>query len=188
MVSASAAVLAFTAVEIGLRLFWTAAALQRRLATEFILDDAAVGLVHARNATIRFPFPEHRTGELVFRTNNLGLRKDTDTSESKLSGVFRILVLGDSQTDGGVYNQESYVNRLERLIPSMSGERIEALNTGLGGSHPPTQWLWLKSYGRRLRRDLVIVVDLNDVGNEIIANALAEFLRASGLLPLHHAS
>ncbi|GAA0729720.1 hypothetical protein GCM10009430_40140 [Aquimarina litoralis] len=51
------------------------------------------------------------------RTNNLGFREDLDTENKKLPNEFRILVTGDSHTDGVLkHNYQSFVNKWENKL------------------------------------------------------------------------
>ena len=90
--------------------------------------------VRSPNWSRTWDWPEHPRGKIEFRTNNLGLREDADTSVEKPPGVRRILVTGDSHTEGSVYNQESWANRLEALLQAGAapGVRYEVLNAACG--------------------------------------------------------
>lgn len=75
---------------------------------------------------------EHHAGGFPVVTNNLGLREDTDTEVAKAG--LRILVTGDSHTDGMCANSESFPNRLEALLGERRpGQTVEVLNAGRGG-------------------------------------------------------
>ena len=77
-------------------------------------------------------FQEHQAGGFPVVTNNLGLREDADTDVAKAG--LRILVTGDSHTDGMCANSESFPNRLEALLAERRpGEVVEVLNAGRGG-------------------------------------------------------
>lgn len=74
---------------------------------------------------------EHPDGSFMMRTNCLGLREDEELSREH--PALRILVTGDSHTDGVCNNSESYSNRLEEfLTESRPGKRVEVLNAGVG--------------------------------------------------------
>ncbi len=75
---------------------------------------------------------EHHAGGFPVVTNNLGLREDADTEVAKAG--LRILVTGDSHTDGMCANSESFPNRLEALLAERRpGQGVEVLNAGRGG-------------------------------------------------------
>jgi hypothetical protein len=70
-------------------------------------------------------------GVWYMRTNSLGLREDGEPLEEKPD--LRILVTGDSHTDGVCENEESFPHVLQReLAKKHPGKTIEALNAGKG--------------------------------------------------------
>ena len=79
-------------------------------------------------------WPEHPVGAVQFRTNNRGFREDEPTELA--SDAFRVLVLGDSHTEGAVNNDESFANVLERQIRRRSDMPVEVLNAGVSGTGP----------------------------------------------------
>jgi lysophospholipase L1-like esterase len=123
-----------------------------------------LGHTHPLNLVVDIPFPEHPAGEFRVATNNHGLREDEDTSYEKPPGVFRILALGDSHTDGTANNAETYPNVLESALVSQ-GLQAEVLNAGVGSYSPFTELLWFHFYGRQYQPE-VIVVGLY-VGNDL---------------------
>jgi lysophospholipase L1-like esterase len=96
--------------------------------------DPVTGHARGPNWSKTWDWPEHPRGKIEFRTNNLGLREDSDTEVAKPPGVRRILVTGDSHTEGSVYNSESWANRLEALLQEQAppGVRYEVLNAASG--------------------------------------------------------
>jgi hypothetical protein len=65
-------------------------------------------------------------------TNSLGMREDAEPALEQPD--LRVLVTGDSHTDGVVPNARSYANRLEALLAAERPERsVEVLNAGVGG-------------------------------------------------------
>lgn len=120
-----------------------------------------IGSEHAPDVEVRVPLAEHPGGGFTFRTNNLGLRRDVDTDDDKPVELFRVLVLGDSQTDGYVDNEASFSSLLERSLGerlARQGRRLEVLNAGVAGYSPAQAFLWYDVHGAELRPDLVIVV------------------------------
>ena len=104
------------------------------------------------------PWPEHPTGQIVQNTNNMGFREDQPTAVEKHG--YRILVTGDSHTDGAVNNSESYANVLEYLLniwldPSGASQPVEVINGGVGGTGPHN-YLALLQRHLDLQPDLVI--------------------------------
>lgn len=80
----------------------------------------------------RIGWPEHPDGAFLRRTNSLGLREDSD--EDFRDADLRLLVTGDSHTDGVCNNSESFPSLLEdELEAAVPGRRVVALNTGVVG-------------------------------------------------------
>ena len=122
---------------------------------------------HAPNAEAAVLLSEHSGGSYLFRTNNLGLRRDADTSVSRDSNTYRILVLGDSHVDGYVDNAELFTTLLEHDLSADAapGRRVEVLNAGVGGYAPSQERDWYRLHGRQLQPDLVLAVSY--VGNDL---------------------
>jgi len=99
----------------------------------YYMADAIAGHLHRPHATLEVVWPEHPKGKILIRTNNLGFRGDSDTAIKKANNTVRILVTGDSHTDGVVYNAESFPNLLEnKLNASSTFNRFEVINGGVG--------------------------------------------------------
>lgn len=97
----------------------------------YVLDSIA-GHEHKPNTTRQIDWPEHPAGAFAMRTNNLGFREDTDTEPGLPQ--HRILVTGDSHTDGVCANHESWPNLLQVALNSLIDSRqpTEVLNGGTG--------------------------------------------------------
>lgn len=103
---------------------------------------------------------------LRLATNNLGLRRDGDTTIAKPEGTTRVLVLGDSQTEGIVENADTFAAVLETRLAARGGAKVEVLNGGVSGYSPLLEYLWLREWGARLAPDVVVLVLYtgNDIG------------------------
>ncbi len=141
--------------------------LRSRVPPSFAVGEATIGYVLAPDHAQIIPVVEHTNGDVVRRTNNLGLRRDSDTAIDKPPGTCRILLLGDSQTEGIVNNAESYAARLEHLENERdaSARPVEVLNAAVSGYSPLLEYLWLRERGVRLQPDAIIVALY--VGNDI---------------------
>lgn len=69
----------------------------------------------------------------VLRTNDLGIRRDGPIAAEKPD--VRVLVAGDSHTEGVCDNQDSFSGRLEAMLAAeRPGETVEVVNLGKGGT------------------------------------------------------
>jgi len=112
-----------------------------------------------------FDFPEAAGGKITFVTNNLGFREDAPTEVQKNGR--RILVLGDSQTEGVVDNKDSFANVLEARL-SQRGPPVEVINGGIGTTGPHN-YLGVLLKHLDLRPDVVVVTiyDGNDFAHAL---------------------
>jgi len=121
-----------------------------------------------------------------YRTNALGLR-DRDIATPKPSGVVRVLMLGDSFTEGGGFPDEDTVPRRAERALRASCAGIEVVNAGTASYSPILEYLTLREIGRAVAPDLVVVnLDMTDVHDDLIRTALAE--RDAEGLPLRVAT
>ncbi|MFN8526506.1 MAG: GDSL-type esterase/lipase family protein [Chloroflexota bacterium] len=127
--------------------------------------DPVLMVDHERYFQTFVPVAEHAGKQFKFATNGYGLRRDGEISIEKPPGVFRILVLGDSQTDGLVDNQETYSARLEARLHARN-VNAEVLNAGVTGYSPQQSYLWYRERGAQLRPDVVILGLY--VGNDLL--------------------
>ena len=125
-------------------------------AESFQEGDALLGWRHVPGVTLRYNWPEHPDGHVTIAINGLGLREDLATRRTPSPGVHRILVLGDSHTDGLVNNAESWPNVLERSLQMREGE-WEVLNAGVTGYQPHQYYLWWRTLGRQLAPEVVLL-------------------------------
>lgn len=98
------------------------------------------------------------TGEynISYKINSFGMR-DVERNVTKTPRVKRILVLGDSFTEGfGVEQNYTYPHLLEDMLRN-KGEKIEVWNAGVRGYSPGTEYLYLKNNIDWIKPDMVIV-------------------------------
>ncbi len=87
---------------------------------------------HKGNQRIRLPLAERPGASFECVTNSLGMREDTEVAVEHPG--LRILVTGDSHTDGVCDNRESYPNQLEAALAlDRPGTSVEVLNAANGG-------------------------------------------------------
>ncbi len=126
------------------------------------------------NASGRYKTNEFDTD---YNINSLGLR-DKEYSVRKPDNTFRILMLGDSYTEGdGVHSHETFSKLLEDQLQTRTGPmKYEVINAGVGSYSPLLEYIYLKHYGLQLEPDLVILnFDLSDVYDDYVYTKTARF-------------
>jgi hypothetical protein len=145
----------------------------------FVQPDSILHHKFIPNAKGHYKTPEFNT---EYTINSLGLR-DYEFPAEKPAGTFRILMVGDSFTEGdGVEANETFSKVLERhLGPKLSSEKFQVINAGCGGYSPILEYLYLKTSGITAHPDLVILFyDLSDVFDDIDFTRIAR-LDADGV-------
>lgn len=140
-----------------------------REGTRQVYDPLAYAVLKP-GVTQTWPWPEHPRGRVISRTNNLGFREDADTAVEKAG--LRVLVAGDSHTDGMVDNAESFANVLEARLAASAppgAPPVEVLNAGVGNTGPHN-YLGTLRRNLHLRPDVFVAVLYT--GNDFL-NALA---------------
>ena len=105
-------------------------------------------------------------GRFDFTTNVQGYRDTRDWHYERTPGVGRILVLGDSHTQGFEVRQDhTYAACLEKRLGAM-GHPTEVFNCGVSGFGTAEQLVFLENEGLKYKPDAVVVGwfanDLND--------------------------
>ena len=144
--------------------------------TEYRYDPVA-HILPVANRRRRFPWDEHPLGRVLCRSNNLGFAEDRPTEVEKHG--LRVLVSGDSHTQGVVDNAESFCHVAEReLQQRLARADVEVLNAGVGLTGP-TCYLGVLQRYLELRPDAFVAVLY--AGNDFVEEiALA---LATGRLP-----
>ncbi len=74
---------------------------------------------------------DHPLGKVLFRTNGIGLREDSELPTARQD--LRVLVAGDSHTEGVCNNDESFANLTEAHLRALApGAAIDVVNAGTG--------------------------------------------------------
>jgi lysophospholipase L1-like esterase len=104
--------------------------------------------------------------EFEFVTNQYGLRYSPIELE-KSAGEVRILMLGDSFTEGvGIDANDTFGMNLENHYSGKSGNDVRFINAGLGGQGPLEFWRVFKDVGLKLDPDgLLICIYANDLAD-----------------------
>lgn len=98
---------------------------------------------------------------IAYRINALGLRDDP-VDHSK----FKVLVLGDSYTEGfGVNKEDTFPGNMDRMAP-----HIDFLNAGVASYSPTLEYLFVKTRFDEIRPNLVLLfLDANDPADDYMA-------------------
>lgn len=109
-----------------------------------------------------------------YRANSLGLR-DREYPVPPPPGTFRILMLGDSFTEGGGLAVEDTVpRRAEARLAARGCRGHEVVNAGVASYSPILQYLQLREIGPRLQPHLVVLnFDMTDVHDDLIRSYIA---------------
>jgi hypothetical protein len=111
-----------------------------------------------------------------FETNSLALR-DREIAVPKPPGVFRILMLGDSFTEGAGFTLETTPPKLLEtfLNERRCGPRFEVVNAGVASYSPILEYLLLTRVGLGLEPDLILLAfDMTDVHDDWVRTAIAD--------------
>jgi hypothetical protein len=101
--------------------------------------------------------------------------RDIDHPVAKPPGVYRILLLGDSMSEGvEVAFQDLYWKRLESILPqcpAFGGRRIELISFAVNGYGTAQEYLTFREHGAKYRPDLVLLAFFT--GNDFTDNVKA---------------
>jgi lysophospholipase L1-like esterase len=144
-----ACLLTIALVELGLALFWSVPFVSEH--NMYYVADPHTGFRLQPNSQGRF-----RSG--VLGTVNSHGHRDDESPRRKPSGTFRILVLGDSFTQGSnVEQDDTYPQVLERLLKEHLDTPSEVINTGVGGWDPYQYAEYYEHYGQVFEPDMVLI-------------------------------
>ncbi len=116
---------------------------------EMFYKDDRLGLRHIPGIDKSSPWPEAKKGYVTFRTNNFGFRENEPTPVI-CDKKRRIMVFGDSHTDGVVDNSCSFPNLAEKMFNQDDPLSADIINAASGHSSIYQQslhleeWLYLK--------------------------------------------
>jgi len=96
-------------------------------------------------------------GQWEFVTNSAGFRNDRDFAYDKPPDVLRILVLGDSHTQGYEVRQEATYAEVLRRSLSSETRKVEVLNAGVSGFGTAEELAFLENEGYRYHPDVVVL-------------------------------
>ncbi len=146
---------------------------------EHKVTDPVSGLALRPNDEWSLAWKEHPDARIARRTNNRGFSEDAPTPVD-FDGE-RVLVLGDSHTEGVVRNDESFANVLERLLAQEPGApAVDVLNAGVGYTGPR---LYLGMLRKHLDLEPDLVVATLFTGNDFWNDLWASYLSRSESAP-----
>jgi hypothetical protein len=109
-----------------------------------------------------------------FETNSLGLR-DREHASPKPASVVRLLMLGDSFTEGaGLILEDTVAKRVERALGARGCGAYEVVNAGVASYSPILEYLLLQRLGPTLQPDVVVLnFDMTDVHDDTVRTETA---------------
>lgn len=135
--------------------------------------DPLLGWSKIPGAQRRYTTREYSIEENI---NSKGLRAP-ELPYEKPAGVTRILVLGDSFTEGyTVEFDELFTEVVAERINTPAGPRQQVINAGTGGYSTDQELLFFRSEGHKYRPDLVVLMF---VYNDVWYNAKPEYGRGA---------
>jgi len=155
------------------------------LAVALGVTEAALRLVPTQDRKAQFvsdPVRHHRLRAswqgtvqgFPYRTNALGLR-DRELATPKPPGRVRILMLGDSFTEGGGLAETDTVPRRVETTLRPRCSTVDVVNAGTASYSPILEYLELQDIGAAVAPDVVVLnLDMTDVHDDFIRTAMAE--------------
>jgi GDSL-like lipase/acylhydrolase family protein len=98
-----------------------------------------------------------RDGSWEFVTNGAGFRDTRDFPYQKPPGTVRVLVLGDSHTQGYEARQDHTFSAILERYLRQRGVQAEVINTGVSGFSTAEELLLLENEGYRYQPDYVVL-------------------------------
>jgi len=148
--------------------------------TRYLLfqTDENIGWVHLPNTEANWQ--GYNEYNIDVKINSLGLR-DYERTYAKPPGTFRILILGDSFTEGmQVDLAQTFPARLQACLVGRASRPVEVINAGNSAYGPGEQLLFFTHEGVKYQPDLILVAifagnDIKDMRREIDGNMTQSF-------------
>ena len=138
---------------------------------DFSLPDSNAIAVHRRSFSRSPLFAEHPNGRIFKHYNNHGFVRDDSTKLLKTPGVTRVLITGDSHTDGLVSTAENFCTLLQDTLNRL-GKTFELLNGG-AGNYSFINYQGLIQHYAYLQPDEYLVMVYT--GNDFIENLMYRY-------------
>lgn len=140
-------------------------------ASDSFQKDADAVAIHKFNLGQTRYFEEYPGGVYYKYFNNLGFVRNDSTNVQKYSGVYRVLITGDSHTDGVIASSENFCTLLQDSLSALS-KKVEILNAGLGCYS-------FMNYAGVLKRNLYLKPDeyviMVYTGNDFVENVMYNY-------------
>ncbi len=131
--------------------------LQARMRPPLYIADPILGFRLKPNLHTFYQAPNQPP--ISINISSQGFREDKIYPYQKPKNTFRILMLGDSFTEGDeVPADKTFSKLLEQQLNQLPlGPIYEVINAGIRGSGPLQAYLWLKTEGIKFQPDLIIL-------------------------------
>ena len=137
--------------------------------TFFWQDDERFGWFHKPQAEGYYFNPAGEYNAYA-RVNSAGFI-DRDYTLEKPAGVYRILVVGDSFTEGLRLPMSAAFHSILEENLNNAGKKVEVINAGVAGWGTDQELLFYRTIGRRYQPDMVLLAFF--AGNDIMNNTIA---------------
>jgi hypothetical protein len=145
--------------------------LKKLYSADFMQPDSAAIAVHKTQISRNRPFAEHPKGRIIKHYNNHGfIRNDSTLLEAK-PGIKRILITGDSHTDGMVSTVENFCTLLEDSLLKLK-QPVEILNAGTGNYSFVNYEGLIQHYLYLKPSEYVVMIY---TGNDFVENMMYEY-------------
>ena len=131
-------------------------------------------LVRAPNVKSRWKWEEHPRRAFYVETNAQGFREDEPTPR-RFDGP-RVVVSGDSHTDGAVQNRASFANVAERRLGRALRRPVDVVNAGVGFTSP---YCYLGMLRKCLELEPDVFVAVLFAGNDFLDDLALAYRRGA---------
>lgn len=132
--------------EVGLRLLGYAGAPQSIIGNIRMVDDSVLNWRFVPNSVVR-------DGRITYQYNDAGFR-DVNHPVVKLADITRVVVIGDSVTEGSGVGQDQIFTH---YVQDFLGSRYEVINLGMSGLNTPQEVHLLEKEGLKYEPDVVVL-------------------------------
>lgn len=139
--------------------------------SNFIQYDAILGWSFIPNTNVTVMGFEWK---ILYSINEDGLRQSSNI-KNKEKGLYRILILGDSNTEGYGIRQNRRFSNLVEVMFNKENKRVEVINAGVRGYNLTQYYLSFQRLYKKYKPELVMIAasmgDLDVAGNNIFTES-----------------